>query len=147
MVAAAAASGKGKAGKKATMQDVDLLMRIAKLYNTDYDFQATEWFWGSFHEDTIEKFMSKWPQGSREYQFFERFTSKFELAGLLIKKGFLSADLFFDRYGSLWTEWCKCRPIIYGLREKWNEPRYRENFQLLAELGKKWQETHPPKVG
>jgi hypothetical protein len=145
-MAAAATRRKAKAGKKVTMQDIDLLIRVAELYNTDYDFQAAEWFWGVFHEDNIEEFTSKYAHGSREYQFFERFTSKFELAGILIEKGFLSADLFFDRYGSLQTEWNKCKPIIYGLRDKWHEPRHRENFELLAELGRKWHERHPPKI-
>ncbi|MFL6503693.1 MAG: hypothetical protein ACJ70W_09180 [Nitrososphaera sp.] len=131
---------------RVTAQDINTLFRLAELYNTDYDFQAAEWFWGQLQEKTIEEFTSKYAHGSREYQFFERITSKWELAGLLVEKGFLNADLFFDRYGSLQTEWDKCKPIIHGLREKWNEPRHRENFELLAELGRKWQEKHPPKV-
>lgn len=134
------------ARKKATARDVDMLFRIAELYNTEYDFSAAEWFWGQFHEKTIEEFTSKYAHGSREYQYFEKFTSKFELAGLMVEHGFLSADLFFDRYGSLEAEWDKSKPIIYGLREKWNEPRHRENFELLAMEGKKWHETHPPKL-
>src|ERR671933_1511733 len=110
---------------RVTAQDVDTLFRLAELYNTDYDFQAAEWFWSQFHEKTIEEFTSKYAQGSREYQFFERFTSKFEFAGILVKGGFLNANLFFDRYGTLQAEWEKCKPIIYGLREKWSEPRHR----------------------
>lgn len=132
--------------KAITIRDIDTLFRHAELYNTNYDFEATEWFWGRFHENTIEEFSNKYAHGSREYQYFERFTSKFELAGLLVEHGFLSADLFFERYGSLQAEWEKCKPIIYGLRKKWNEQRHRENFELLAERGKKWQERHPPKV-
>ena len=131
---------------KATAGDVEMLFRISELYNTEYDFAAAEWFWGQFHEKTIEEFTSKYAHGSREYQFFERFTSKFELAGLLVERRFLNEDLFFDRYGALQAEWDKCQPIVYGLREKWNEPRHRVNFQLLAERGKKWQAKHPPKI-
>jgi hypothetical protein len=132
--------------KKVTSLHIDTLFRLAELYNTEYDHQATEWFWGSFHEHTIEEFTSKYAPGSRGHQLFERFTSKFELAGILIEKGFLSADLFFDRYGSLQAEWEKCKPIILGFRQKWNEPRFRENFEMLARQGLKWQKTHPPKV-
>lgn len=135
-----------KKKKAITAQDIDILLRLAELYNTEYDFHAAEWFWGQFHEHTIEEFTSKYAQGSREYQFFERFGSRFEFAGILVERGFLDPDLFFDRYGSLQTEWEKCKPIIYGLREKWNEPRYRENFELLANLGLEWQKKHPPKV-
>jgi hypothetical protein len=131
---------------KATARDIEILFRLAELYNTEYDFQAIEWFWGRFHERTIEEFTSKYAHGSREYQFFERFTSKLELAGLLVKRKILNADLFFDRYGSQQAEWEKCKPIVYGLRQKWNEPRHRENFELLAERGKKWKAKHRPKV-
>ena len=138
-------AGRRKKGR-ATAQDFDTLFRLAELYNTDYDFQAAEWFWGQFQEKTIEEFINKYSHGSRGYQFFERITSKWELAGLLVEKGFLNADLFFDRYGSLQTEWDKCQPIVHGLREKWNEPRHRENFELLAESGRKWQGKHPSKV-
>ena len=49
--------------------------------------------------EEFEKSVS--PQGSREFQLFERFTSKFELAGLLIEYGFLAEDLYYDRYGGL----------------------------------------------
>ena len=128
-----------------TAQDVDIMFRIAELYNTDYDFQATEWFWGRFHERNIEEFTSKYAPGSHEYQFFERITSKFELAGLLVEKGFLNEELFFERYGPMQAEWEKCKSIIYGLREKWKEPRHRANFELLAEKGKKWQAKHRSK--
>ena len=141
-----AAVARRRKSSRVTAQDVDILFRFAELYNTEYDFQAAEWFLGQFHEKTIEEFTSKYAHGTREYQFFERYTSKFELAGLLVEKGFLNPDLFFDRYGSLQEEWNKCKPIIYGLRERWNEPRHRENFELLVEMGRKWQEKHPPKV-
>lgn len=129
-----------------TEKDVDILFRLAELYNTEYDFHAAEWFWGDFHEKTIEEFTSKYPQGSREYQFFERFTSKYEFAGILVERGFLSPDLFFDRYGTLQTEWEKCKPIIHGLRERWKEHRHRENFERLASLGHEWSQNHPPKI-
>jgi hypothetical protein len=37
--------------------------------------------------------------------------------------------------------------IIYGIRKEWNDPRFRENFELLARKGSKWLESHSPKVG
>ena len=59
----------------------------------NYDFQASEWFWSKLHKDenpkSINKFESKFPPGSEDFQLFERFTSKFELAGLLSEYRFL----------------------------------------------------------
>ena len=139
------------AGKKTTsFEDVNLLLKIAELHNTNYDFQASEWFWSKLHKDeipkSIDEFESKFPQGSKEFQLFERFTSKFELAGLLIEYGVLDENLYFDRYGSMQKEWEKSKPIIYGIRKQWNSPHFRENFEILALRGKNWTESHLSKI-
>ncbi len=133
-------------GRRATREDVELLLKVAGLYNTDYDFQATEWFWGEFQVKTFEEFKNRHPQGSKGAQLFERFTSRFELAGVLVEYGFLNEDLYFDRYGSIQAEWERSKPIVYGLRKEWNEPRFRENFELLAIRGRRWLQRHSPKI-
>jgi hypothetical protein len=136
--------------KATTTEHMNMLLKLGEQYNTSYDFEASQWFWSKLHQheipSTIEEFENKYPQGSREFQLFERFTSKFELAGLLIEYGFLSEDLYYDRYGGLQAEWERAKPIIYGIRKEWNEPRFRENFELLAGRGHEWLEKHPPKV-
>lgn len=143
-------SALGKRGKTVTSEQVNALLRLGEQYSTSYDFEASQWFWSKLHQNqipsTIEEFENKYPQGSRDFQLFERFTSKFELAGLLIEYGFLSEDLYYDRYGGLQAEWERARPIIYGIRKQWNEPRFRENFELLAKRGREWLDKHPPKV-
>ena len=40
----------------------------------------------------------------------------------------------------------KVQLIIYGRRKEWNDPKFRENFELLARKGSKWLESHPPKI-
>jgi hypothetical protein len=136
--------------KSTSVEDINMLFKIAELYNTSYDFQASEWFWSKLHKDeipsSIDEFESKFPQGGKEFQLFERFTSKFELAGLLIEYGFLDENIYFDRYGGLQKEWEISKPIIYGIRKQWNNPYFRENFEILAFKGKKWLESHSSKV-
>jgi hypothetical protein len=34
----------------ATRDDVNMLLMVAEIYNTSYDFEATEWFWGQYKE-------------------------------------------------------------------------------------------------
>src|ERR671927_1578594 len=130
-----------------TGDDVNVLLRIAELYDTSYDFEAAEWFWGQYTQTTnYEEFRDKYPQGSKGAQLFERFTSKFELAGILIEYGSLDENLYFDRYGDVQTEWEMTKSVIYGIRKEWNDPRFRENFELLAKKGSNWLESHPPKI-
>jgi hypothetical protein len=139
-----------KRRKAVTLEHMNTLLRLGEQYSTNYDFEASQWFWSKLHQNeipsSIEEFENKYPQGSREFQLFERFTSKFELAGLLIEYGFLDENLYYDRYGGLQAEWERAKPIIYGIRKQWNEPRFRENFEILAKGGHEWLEKHPPKV-
>ena len=139
---------KSRKTRVATEDDMDMLLELAELYNTNYDFEATEWFWGEYNREvtSFEEFRNKYPQGSKGAQLFERFTSKFELAGILIEYQFLDENLYFDRYGAGQTEWEGTKSVIYGIRKEWNDPRFRENFELLARKGSKWLENHPPKI-
>ena len=68
------------------------------------------------------------------------------IAKARIEYGFLDENLYYDRYGALQAEWERAKPIIYGIRKQWNEPRFRENFEILAMRGHDWLEKHPPKV-
>ncbi|MEM3085374.1 MAG: hypothetical protein QXU32_13435 [Nitrososphaerales archaeon] len=128
--------------KKITQRDVDILLRIAEIYNTEIDFKATMWFWGEFKEKTYEEFRQKYPQGSLGLQYFERFTSRLELVGTLSVNKLFNEELWFEKYGSEWAEWQKAKPIVYGLRKEWNEPRYREYFELLVKKGEIWRKRH-----
>jgi hypothetical protein len=38
------------------------------------------------------------------------------------------------------------KSVINGMRNEWNYPRFRENFELLATRGRKWSESHVPKI-
>ena len=133
--------------KAPTIDDINILLRLSEIYSTAIDFEAAEWFWAKMHKDeipsSIQEFKDKYPQGSREFQLLERFTSKFELAGLLIKYGFLNEDLYFDRFGSLRTEWERSKDVIMGIRKEWDDPHFRENLELLSARASKWLETHP----
>ncbi|MFY9566938.1 MAG: hypothetical protein WAQ29_11335 [Nitrososphaeraceae archaeon] len=139
---------KNRKTRVATEDDIDMLLELAELYNTNYDFEAAEWFWGEYNREvtSFEEFRNRYPQGSKGAQLFERFTSKFELAGILIEYRFLDENLYFDRYGAGQTEWEGTKSVIYGIRNEWNDPRFRENFELLARKGSKWLENHPPKI-
>ena len=46
----------------ATIDDVNMLLKVAEIYNTSYDFEATEWFWGQYKETkNYEEFRDRYP--------------------------------------------------------------------------------------
>lgn len=123
-----------------------VLLQVIEIFNTRTDFDALRWFWGDLTEENFDEWRSKYPHGSEGEGYFDRVTGRFELAGVLISRGLLNEDLWFDRFGTGESEWEKSKPIIYGLRNEWKMPRFRENFELLVERGKKWSRNHPSKV-
>lgn len=127
---------------KFKQRDVDLFLKIVQTYNTEVDFKAACWFWGEFKEKTFEEFHARYPDGSVGFQYFEKFTSKLDMVGLLAAKGLLNEDLWFEKYGTEWAEREKARPVIYGLRKEWKEPGYRKNFEWLVHEGEKWKKRH-----
>jgi hypothetical protein len=56
--------------KSVTEGDIDMLLELAELYNTNYDFEAAEWFWGEYNRKvtSFEEFRNKYPQGSKGAQ-------------------------------------------------------------------------------
>lgn len=56
---------KSRKTRVATEDDMDMLLELAELYNTNYDFEATEWFWGEYNREvtSFEEFRNKYPQG------------------------------------------------------------------------------------
>jgi predicted secreted protein len=59
------------AASAVTSDHINMLLRIAELYNTSYDFEAAEWFWGQQYKETTsyEEFRNKHPQGSKELNY------------------------------------------------------------------------------
>jgi hypothetical protein len=62
--------------KTPTIDDVNILLRLAELYNTAIDFEAAEWFWAKMHKDeipsSIQEFKDKYPQGQQRISAFRK---------------------------------------------------------------------------
>ncbi|MEW6232963.1 MAG: DUF4760 domain-containing protein [Chloroflexota bacterium] len=127
-----------------TQRDVDILLRIWDMSRSEHLVQARNWMFTQFHVKDFDEFKVKHPRGSPEWSMFHEVCSHLELCGVLINRGLLNEDLYFDLVGGIETLWHKAKKVIYGLREE-TDPRMYENFELLFERCMKWQEAHPPK--
>ena len=49
-----------------------MLLKVAELYDTSYDFEAAEWIWGQYKQTTnYEEFRDKYPQGVRDLNYLK----------------------------------------------------------------------------
>ncbi len=135
-------------GAKATKEDAKLLLRFEQLLLTEPVQKARDWFWSEFRPKKFkdyEEYRKLYPEGSEGDRNLGLIGSLWETAGVLVDNGLLHEGLFFDTY-LVKPWWEPVKPIVYGERREYEEPRLAENFELLYEREQAWQAKHPPKV-
>jgi hypothetical protein len=130
---------------KPTKEDASLFVQIVDtLIKNKNIWDAMNWFYFQFDAKTYDEFKEKYPMGSEGFANFFYYGSGFELIGILVNKGLLNEDLFFEFWGDL--GWKKYEPIVQGLRKDLNMPRLGENFEVMAKKYPEWEKRNPPKV-
>ena len=129
---------------KPTKADAELFLRYFAIMRSDEDFKkAMRWFYEEFNVKSYRAFKKKYPMGSAGYRNFMTFVGYWEVLGTLVNNGLLSEDLVFDMF---FVPWKKAEPIVHGIRKDMKEPRFYENFEVLAKKLTEWEKKHPPKV-
>ena len=129
---------------KPTKADAELFLRYFAIMRSDEDFKkAMRWFYEEFTEKSYRAFKKKYPTGSEGNRNFHVFVGYWEVLSTLVNNGLLSEDLVFDMF---LVPWEKAEPIVHGFRKDMKEPRFYENFEVLAKKLAEWQKKHPPKV-
>ncbi len=134
---------------KATAEDAHLVMELSKMMMTEPSIKAWNWFFKEFVPKKITDYVEyrrQYPIGSDGANAIAIIESYFQLSSVLIQHGLLNEDLFFDASVPVNLFWEEMKPIIYGERAEFKEPRLCENFELLYERHKKWVKSHPPKI-
>lgn len=129
---------------KPTKEDAHLLLHLEQMFYTELVQKANDWFWGEFHPKKIKdyaEFKKAYPEGSEGSRHAARIAEFLEMAGVLVNKGLLHEDLFFDRY-MVRPYWESLRPLAYAGREETQEPSYWENFELLYGKEQAWNKKH-----
>ena len=130
---------------KPTREDASLFVQIFGIAIADEKYsKALEWFNLEMNEKNYEDFKKKNPLGSEGYKNFSRLCNYWELVGTLMNKELLSEDLLFELLGDM--NWSKTKPIVYGLREDLNMPRFMENYEVCARMYPEWAKQNPIKI-
>jgi hypothetical protein len=134
---------------KSTIEDARLLVELEKICMTEPAMKAISWFFKEFVPKKITNYTEykrQYPMGSDGSMAIATISSFYELSSTLIQHGLLNEDLFFDAFPPVNLFWESVKPIAYGEREEFKNPRLYENMELLNEREKKWEKSHPAKV-
>jgi hypothetical protein len=131
---------------KPTRADAEILLKLVELEQSDRMIRAQSWFWGEFSEKDFEEFQKEYPSGSEGDNYCNAIIDFWETVGVLLHYKLINEYLLFDRFWDVESYWERLQPVIYGMREAYEEPEISENFEWLAKRATKWRKSHKRRV-
>ncbi|MGC8943986.1 MAG: DUF4760 domain-containing protein [Caldisericia bacterium] len=126
-------------------KDAELILTLTQMRMWDKVDDAFIWMYTQYKADSYEEFKEKYPRGTIERKYFTTVCNFFELCGVLVLRGYLNEDLFFDLGFGLDIIWKKVKPMMDGFRKETSVRMY-ENFELLFNKHEDWLKRNPPKI-
>jgi hypothetical protein len=131
-------------------QRIALETRQAQLAMTFYTHVTKKEFWGTwvrvmwhYNFTTIQEWDENWGPIDHPEEATELYTvmQMFEGAGVLLKEDTIKREILFSYLPTLTTivSWTKFKPIILGLRERYNDPTFGEMFEYLFNEAKRYR--------
>jgi len=121
--------------------DVDVLLQLYQIY--DRNREALLWFLRDLTAKDYPEYKAKYAGASKDRVAFTSVCGFFELAGVLVNRKLLSADLFFDVFNPT-PYWERAKPIVEGMRKA--RPHIYENFEGLVAERRHWADKRPSRV-
>ena len=99
-------------GRRATYDDVNLILRLYEMRREARMREARKWFTGSFKVKTFEEFQALCPPGSEPNASYRMVTTYWEMVASFLTSGVLNAELFYQSGRELLFVWERVRDIV-----------------------------------
>jgi hypothetical protein len=121
---------------KPTYDDARLVAEFARLAAESGHSEAMDWILSDQFLPDYDKFVKKYPVGSKEHARINQVCSFYETLGALWKYGLFSEDLLFDW---LWISgpWDRLKGFALAQRKAAKNQSMYELFEAMAEAQKK----------
>ena len=114
--------------------NTDTLLKLYQIYDRD----ARLWFLEGFEAKDYHEYREKYSGASIERSHFIAVCGFFELSGVLVNRGLIDQNLYFEIFNPT-PFWNKAKPIIEGMRSKRCDSHYYENFESLNNKRLSWK--------
>lgn len=93
--------------------------------------KASRFVWGDEYIEEYNKFIEKYPRGTKEYGYASLVCGYFETIGALWKNDLFNQDLLFD-WILVTPSWERLKGFALGLRNETGEEKMYEHFEALS---------------
>jgi hypothetical protein len=129
-----------------TREDARLYLQLLEITQGAYQARARRWVIHELDAQTFKELSTKYPPRSEEGQWIVDVLGFFESAGVLVSRGLLHEDVFFDQPFGLEMLWPKFESIVDDWQKSTKDAGTWENLQWLARRHKSWRaKTWKPK--
>ena len=129
---------------KATLDDVNLILKLYDLRREPRLREARRWFTGSFKARTLDDFNALCPTGSEQHASYRMFTTYWEMVASFLTSGVVNEELFFQRGRELLFCWERVRDLLPHVRNLYNNPLELKNLETAAKTYIKWWNKQTP---
>jgi hypothetical protein len=123
--------------REPNQDDAALYLRLHALKDTGVQAEARAWFFEAFEAATLEELDARYPRGSHDRHLFMEFLGFYEAAGVLVSRGLLHEDVYFDAPFAFEIVWASVGPIIGEMQEQ-IDPAAWENVAWLGRRYETW---------
>ncbi|GAC1334846.1 MAG: hypothetical protein NVSMB17_17050 [Candidatus Dormibacteria bacterium] len=125
----------------ASTEDAHLYIELMKLIHQPNLTEASDWVVGQFDAATHKDLQSKYPPGSAERGQLVAVLGFYESVGMLVSRGLIHEDVFFDVPFRFEVIWPRVEPLILDWQKVADDTAVWENVVWLARRYENWRET------
>ncbi len=130
--------------RRATYDDVNLILRLYEMRREERMRQARNWFASSFKVKTMDELMALCPPGSDANASYRMVTSYWEMVASFVTSGVLNESLFFESGRELLLVWERIRDVVPGVRRMFKDESAFRNLELAASSFIRWMNQRAP---
>ena len=126
---------------EADVRQADVLLKLLEMYNREPMERARRWVFHELKVKDYAEYKRRYGAFSPERDQLDRLANFYEVGGVLVNRGLLHEDLFFEVFPVRRT-WEHTKAIVLGMRAEIDQHLY-ENFEQLYERFLDWDRRHP----
>jgi hypothetical protein len=124
-----------------THDDAALFLKLLEITQLPTHSEARRWVLTEFSAGSHGELDSKYPSGSPERAHLTNVLGFFESAGVLVSRGLLHEDVFFDAPFAFDGLWPKIGPLLDDWQKQAGDPAIWENVAWLGLRYEQWREN------
>lgn len=121
-----------------THEQANLLLRLYDLRREPRLREACAWMLNEFRADSMEELVELCPPGSREDASFRMVITFWDMCASLVNRGLIDEDLYFENVRDQCLVWHRIEPLIGGLREHLQNPKFLSNLERHVRSYEAW---------